>query len=458
MQARLLTGSILVLVVLAAWWWLDPASKPRPVSIDSMPEWDAQATTATNEIDDVLPRATELPVASLESEAVVEDGAAAEQEFFGTESLPEWFVRVDKGVLEVEVWLGSARLSGAHVLVGPKDRIDFSVDGQADSHEDARRGVTDENGLVRFASLPAGGVYAVRVSHGGIEAYVDTNPISTSSFSWRTVIHLGTGGVEGRVSHEDGSPWPRRWVRVSAGAPNGNSYWRYTRTDGAGNYRIGGLPECVAHVVLVFSAEYPDAKTASRRVRLAEGEWKQIDFPSSEPTVRWSGRLVSTTGVPLPVEATIHFENLDRGNLGAVRTAADGSFGIDVLPGLHRIERRTQKRTQVLDEFRLSDALEHDLIVPGTLVRGRVSYVGRSPNPSAETGKAQFWLHGVDSTSDGGQASRSGDLYWILGVEPGQYRLEASGRSIVGAPADGLPLAVHPGQSLVQLDVTIQDP
>ncbi len=366
-------------------------------------------------------------------------------------------VPTEPGVLEVEVWLADDPLPGAEVWVAPSDRVEFWKEDADFAHPDIRRGRADENGLARlFPVAPSSGYCSVLVRAGETDAFASVEAPEPDRQGWRVVIRMGSGGIEGRVFHDDGTPWPGCLVQVGVMLAESNTFGRSAETDESGAYRIGSLPMCSAHVSLQSDGAQA---LLEANVTLAEHEWKRVDFGSDRPKSHWTGRLTTGSGSPLEAELHIRLEDLERGNVYRMGTLRDGTFAIDLVPGRYRAIAFLSRGPRVMDEFQIEGAfVERNIRILDSTIQGRITYVGSWPDKDLPARTAQVWLKYQNKPHLSDLASRDGDRYLFLGVEAGDYRITTHPQALVGGDAEGIPVVITSERSVVDLDLTIQDP
>jgi hypothetical protein len=441
--------ALVLAIVVALWWWTNRPPLLEREGIET--EHPVQLPSTVGERDTRIGEAERVVVEATAIELEAVDPAMRE-----TRARP-FTVPTEPGVLEVEVWLADHPLPGVDVWVAPCNQVGFWDEDADLGHPDIRRGVTDEKGLVRlFPVSPSNACYSVWVREGEIDTFAVVDAPERDRQGWRVLIRLGTSGIEGRVFHDDGSPWPERLVMVNVMPENSNSCGGRARTDASGAYRIGFLP--ASSVIVVLQSDGMQALREAN-VTLADQEWKRVDFGSDRPKAHWTGRLTTLVGAPLEAALHVRLEDVERGNVFPMLTLADGTFAIDLVPGRYRASGNLFRGLRVIGEFQIEGTfIDRNLPLPDAAIQGRLTYVGSRTDEDLPARTAQVWLSSRNEPHLRDQAGRDGPRYSFLGVEPGEYRLTTFPRALVGGDAEGIPVVVTAVRSVIDLDLTIQDP
>ena len=407
-------------------------------------EWDAVVHTSTAVHEPVRSQELDPPPLASQREVAASPEVAAPLEPLGTVTI------------EVRVLERGSPLAGAEVELLRLDDDDHGFlvgESPAVAAASAR---TDGAGLVHFEREPPGrrGVRAI-----GPEGSAARVPLllGVDATLVRLAISLGGAGLEGTVHAPSGAGAPACRVLVRQDPAAGESQaWFLARTDGAGNYRVGGLaggPERRVSAA-VLDLRLPETKALA----LGLDEWRRVDFGSPAGRARWSGVVRLASGAVVAGPARLFLVERDSSAVQATFFDEAGRFDVELPAGRYEA-RLSDLGGLAIGEARVSGVLEEDLVLPGAAVRGRVRYVGAvHPLAKGPENEVALTLEREDGAPRATALLRGDGRYAFLGLEPGAYTLSAS----PWVPAEGsggsVRIEIPPGVEELVHDLDITDP
>lgn len=440
------------IAALAWWMWPGDATEPREAevasSVDAPVARPREVASVDAPLDDAR-RTVEVaadPAAVASPIAPVVDAVAAVE--IPNTSLEVGFRDGDRPVPNVRVWIApSARWP-----------IQYCLSLRARAPTDASSAVTDGAGIARFADLGPGN-YRIGFdpSHDAeIPRRFATADLPSGR---RWTIPLGRGAVRGRVVDQAGVARADVGVQVVDVAPEPRAPYvsAHATTDAFGEYAIDGLAEGLYEVVLDADGDFDGrGDTERRRIELADGERRVVDFGSHAGTTTWTGRVLSSSGEPFRYAARVTFTERATDESVTLSTAADGSFARALTNGTWQVRVWSESAphpgfdvgTHVLE----GGDVHRDLVVAGTRLIGRVlGDLATEVNPA--TGAryciviARFpeWGPHFDQSA---YVTFPGGEYRIDGLRPGKWLV-----GIDGPDPEFTEVVVDTGQSVLTLDV-----
>ena len=294
-----------------------------------------------------------------------------------------------------------------------------------------RRARLDEAGEVRF-SLPAddsGWAHAVgvRLPNGAVlQRMLDGPRVEVVE------LELGTARIEGQVYDADGAPLAG--VEVSLGIREGWDFGAlggFARSDRAGRVAFDGLPASQ----FWLHAELPGRGEALSHGTLALGEVRFVSFGSPSAAVRWNGVVRTAIGGPRDSAEGDQVEFARRAGDGRqvvlAALAADGSFEVELPPGLYQARLRVAGSPRELEPaggggraVSVTSDLDLDLVLPGGRVEGSAVVRGRArPFDPEVDGFAALRLEREDGSLAFAARVEAGGVFRFEGVAPGTYAL-----------------------------------
>jgi len=346
-----------------------------------------------------------------------------------------------RGSLVVRV-LHDGRLAQARVTVGRLEpNSDFLFGGEL--FEDWTFHTV--SGFVRFRELVPG---QKGLLVGGARCVVDV----VAGEERTVVVPLGSAHVFGSVHGDDGAPAPGTRVIVRQFEKGQPPAWYVGSADADGDYVVEGLaPDrtSMAAAVDLFPGESPS-------FTLAPGEARRIDFGSSAQRVTWSGTVRLPGGAPVGMHCTLYFRCGDALLRGW--SDADGRFSQQVPTGSNEVFLHTPQGGS-LGTVEITTDIEHDLVIPGGVLRGTARYVGtKHPRAEGPEREVVVTLCGEDGGVLANTPMRGAASYVFTGLQPGRYFLRTSPWPPVGAPDGSVPAELPEGVDEVVLDLDITDP
>lgn len=278
------------------------------------------------------------------------------------------FVDADRPVPDVAVWIAPSRWWPIQYCHGVRVRVPSM----------ALHTTTPGTGIARFADLQPGTFRLGFDVDAAAERPTRFVTLDASSGRRHTIV-LGSSTVRGRVVGEDGLARAGVSVAVSDAVKTGSGHYAaaHTETDDDGRYSIGSLA-AGSHFVMYDADELFNGggDTERKRVELAAGEIAVVDFGGREATTVWTGRVLNAFGEPFPGTSSVSFTD-ERTNASTMATCdAEGRFERRISNGAWRVNVRAAGCSNagydmgkvVLD----GKALQRDLVIGGTRLRGRV--------------------------------------------------------------------------------------
>jgi hypothetical protein len=357
-------------------------------------------------------------------------------------------------VLDVRILWADAPIAGADVeLLALEDESDLLI------HEEPagviQQASTGADGIARFAGLHARRYGLIAGVHGArARTAVALLPGRDSA---SVVIALGDAGLEGTVFGVDGGFAPRARVLARQDPRATRSMvWFSSTTDAAGNYRIDGLAGGAGQTVRAMVWEMPLGE--SLPIELGPGERRKLDFGSPRGSARWSGCVRLGSGELVPGPLRIFFVPVETALVESTGVGAGSRFDVR-LPSATYIARLGEPRGLVLGRAAVSGSIVQDLILPGSVLRGSIEYVGtKHPLARGPEHDVILTLEREDGTQVKSGFVRRDRSYAFLGLEPGKYVLSTA-PWILSANAEHRALVeIAAGEEAVELALEITDP
>lgn len=442
--STLLTGGVVLLVIL----WL--AGDPRPPGSAPVSSVLADETLVDDAADNARTAAPERRESPAESPAVSAAPSAPK-----LESAAQLSQQNPPGVVEVLVLYDGVAHRGARVRLWHD--ADFVLGVLDPTVEERPETVTDVNGLAEFDGLDGD-------RHLIVEARVEPDAIATVRTSlaaeqptWRIVVALGSGGVEGKVFGDGGGAHANVRVQLETRPQIGGHGWvRRVLTGADGSYRIGGVPYGIANVF----ADVDSAAIARRvDVALADGEWKHVDFGSQQRTWRWTGRVKLASGGAVRGLKSFEVRERLRGEQIQVECADGGEFAAELAPGEYSASVWTTRGTTQLGDVSLTDReLAQDLVLPGIQLGGRIDYTGKWNDAKQPAANVQVWIARAGGEKKELASHIGEDRYSLRSLEAGDYVLTTWPNPMLGTGERGVAIKLDGSLDDVTVDLTITDP
>lgn len=312
--------------------------------------------------------------------------------------------------------------------------------------------------------FPEALVYTLAIDDGsGIVRQHVFNALLGGRHSATVVIVLGSASIAGRVFDEHGAPCVGARVVVDQSLSRntmGRWFSAHATTDEHGAYVVRHLP---AGKFKVGVAREPDPRSVlvddAVDVELEVSEQAKLDFGRSTPLPVWRGSLLSHSGEP--VSGVI--VDLTNTKSGWRRTVAivGGRFEFALAPGTYRVTTDRIARYRDTVELALvelgEDGLKHDLLLPGTRLRGLL--LDASTNaPPTELDKQSITIRPRDHDYPGAFVSvpLAPDGTFVLdGLWPGDWVLGGYPRNVQALSGGEASLTVRDGDLAVPLTVRL---
>jgi hypothetical protein len=349
------------------------------------------------------------------------------------------------GVLEVLVLLAHEPLVDATVRVRATRRGELFE--SAVPADDERVAFTDEHGLARFEPLPAD-YYMIGVQTDEGVLVTTYRLLRAERQTPRQIVALGRGGLTGQVHAIDGRPVGRSRVLIGIDPPAGAArVSAVATTELDGSYKIAGLSEGRGRVYSQLGR--------SIEVELARDEWKRADFGSSSTPVAWRGALRSASGLACEGFKSLLACDTSDGESYAIDVDSSGGFDTRLPPGSYRVctagEATLELGVVELAVQPTGNKLEHDLLVPGVMIVGRVTAAEEGIEGAVE----------ITITREGAPESRRtyparvGGHYSFAGLEAGKWFVDAQPLKLLGARAHGLEVTLNAARDKTTLDLLV---
>jgi hypothetical protein len=289
-----------------------------------------------------------------------------------TATLEVVFLRDDQAAPGVTAWLVH-HPTLANTLLGMLD-AHYTVPA------DAPREVSTPSGAAMFTGLRAGHRYYLAYATEPRAAQPSRLSPNELHAGYAYEVRLGSGVVQGHVFDPSGRPRVGVGVQVALSAPDPQSKLMdraMTVTDERGAYRIDSLRATDYAVVMEPDCRFDGhGEVEEQRVRLAEGEVREVDFGSALPGTRWTGRVLNAFGEPFVGRPRLALERADDSQGRITVVGVDGQFELTFTPGTWRVSVFATGCPDTGFQLGTVDLpnsdVARDIVVPGTRVHGRV--------------------------------------------------------------------------------------
>lgn len=274
---------------------------------------------------------------------------------------------------------------------------------------------------------------ATRAGHGaGWSEGIDPASIDPADPQGGVVMRLTrAGAIEGRVAHDDGSPWPGAYVIVSF---MDSTFRRPCMSfdlavaDADGRYAAEDLPPG-AYVVFNASDIPRMAQT-----RVEPGERVQFDLPGTLQGTSVEGRLVSASGAPTKgLDVTLVMCGKEDEDWKAVRSDDDGGFRFpDLVPGAYYVFVGEELGEQFILQERIEipavPIFRTTITVASGVLGGKVTSAATGaglPKSVVVIEIETEGANGLEARFAGKTTSDAQGHYEFLRLPPGRYRAAA---------------------------------
>jgi hypothetical protein len=353
--------------------------------------------------------------------------------------------------LELRVLENDQPFPGVTITCGeePRDGSEFIV-GAPLAHP-LRSARTDGAGSARLEDLPAGRFGLLLEGSDGELCRCVAELSGTRETA--LVVHLGDAGLTGFVYGPDGRPVAGARILARQTRPEGELLqWFLARSGADGAYAIDSL----ASGGSVVAAEALDLfAPSSLPLALGPGERRRLDFGSPAGRGTWTGTLRLPSGAPLGGQRLVFVSGASMSECVA---DDEGRFSAHLAAGRHEAHLDSHRGVS-LGAREILGSVEQDLVVPGVVLRGRVSYVGtKHPLARGPEREVRITLEPAPDAALVRRALRTEGGYAFCALEPGSYAIVTGPWIVAGTPDGRLPVEIALGASEVELDLAITDP
>jgi len=262
---------------------------------------------------------------------------------------------------------------------------------------------------------------------------------------------IGSAAVEGFAYREDGSPAAGLCLLLNQGVLEGEARLTFvTRTDTDGAFAFEGLAG--DGLPLWLQPTWMGADLFA--LRLERGERKRQDIGSARGEARLDGQVRFPSG-----DLVRSPQRLFVTGLGGTRSApldARG-FALRVPIGVQELHLGSESGP-LLGRVEMDGDTHVELVLPGTVVRGRVTYVG-TKHARARGPEQEVRIQLLDEAGNPVPArfAREEGRYFLVGLAPGTWRLRTLPWPLA-EPGGSLTLEVDGQTDELVVDLRITDP